>query len=222
MKRFASLALVALVMGLASCTDTSKPVPINDPNLIVKYQVIRSSASTQPVWVNQGWTIAAENSAQGLPKMVYFTVQGTGLDQERAGIDAETKKVTKITELLKAVATREFAVAKQGMLNDTAPIDAYYEETIAVLSKNVDISGIVETESYWEYVAEQEGNTGPIKKSYLMWRRYQMDYTLYVKALTRSVEQAAKKVNPELQGKAQDTLKALNAAADKMTGETGK
>ena len=227
MKRFVIATLVAVALSLVvSCgggttTEVKKdntPVVENNKPLI-NYQIIRQSETPTPTWVNKKWEVVKEDAASGLPKMIYLVVEGSGNDQERARISADAAHVAKLTELFKAVATREFAVAKQGMLNDAAPLDAYYEETIAVLSKNVDISGIPSVGEYWEYIAQQEG-TGPVQKSYRYIIRYGMDFSLYQKAITRSVQDAAKKVNPELQNKAQNTLSALNASVDKMDGQS--
>lgn len=219
MKWFIGFLTALFALSLVACgggTTTVTPEVKKDAPL-VQYQIIRQSASPTPDWVGKKWEVVKEDPTKDLPKMIYFTVEGFGMDQERAQIDATSKKYAKVTELFKAVATREFAVAKQGMLNDTAPLDAYYEETIAVLSKNVDISGIPDVDSYWEYIAEKEDG-GNVKKSYRYLMRSGMKFDLYQKALNRSLEEAKKKMNPELQAKAQSTLQALNQAADKMSG----
>lgn len=226
MKRFALSVLAALTAALVASCGGSAPVK-NEPVVVaassatplVTVQVIRQSETPTPQWVNKKWEVVKEDPASGLPKMIYLAVEATGNDQEKAMYQADANHIARLTELFKAVATREFAVAKQGMLNDTAPLDAYMEETIAVLSKNVDISGIPQKDVYWSEEMEKDNSTGATKRYVRYVIRYAMEFSLYTKAINRSVEQAAKKVNPELQNKAQNTLAALNAASDKMEGQ---
>jgi hypothetical protein len=186
---------------------------------LVTVQTIRQSETPTPAWVNKKWEVVKEDPASGLPKMIYLAVEASGNDQEKAQYQADADHIARLTELFKAVATREFAVAKQGMLNDTAPLDAYMEETIAVLSKNVDISGIPQVATYWTEEIEKDNSTGVTKRYVRYAIRYAMDFNLYQKAIQRSVDIAKSKVNPELQNKAQNTLAALNAASDKMSGQ---
>jgi hypothetical protein len=150
-------------------------------------------------------------------KVVFLTVEGQKPTREKAEADAESQKISRLTELIKQVATREFAVAKQGMLNDDTELDTYFEETIAAVSKNVNISGAMNIEDYWEYIQETQG--GNSKTYYRMVKRYAMDYDTYQKAIKSAWEPVQKTVPPELKNKADSVLDNLNKADDQGQGE---
>lgn len=207
------LILVAMVLfGFSSCGSSKPenqpqptPVPTPTPDLNIKINILRQSESPTPNWVNKRWEIGKDDEGR---KVIFLAVEGQRNTKEKAEIDAESKKISRLTELIKQVATREFAVAKQGMLNDETELDAYFEETIAAVSKNVNISGALNISDYWEYVQEIQNSSS--KTYYRYVKRYSMDYDTYQKAVKSAWEPVAKKVPPELKNKAQDVLKSIN------------
>jgi O6-methylguanine-DNA--protein-cysteine methyltransferase len=213
MKKIGLLLSMMVLLGfMVSCNEskpdttvqpTPQPTPASD--LAIKINIIQQSETPTPTWVNKRWEVGKDDQGK---KVIYLAVEGQRNTKEKAEIDAESKKIARLTELIKQVATREFAVAKQGMLNDDTELDAYFEETIAAVSKNVNISGAMNVSDYWEYIQEIQG--GQSKTYYRFVKRYSMDYDTYQKALAGAWTPVAKKIPPELKNKAQDVLKSIN------------
>lgn len=220
MKRFGVVLFSALLLtSLAACgPKESKPTPPPQPlpeeveAKRIKIYVIQKSEDPTPVWVNKRWELGKDELGR---KVIYLAVEGQRNTKEKAEIDAESKKIARLSELIKQVATREFAVAKSGMLNDETELDAYFEETIAAVSKNVNISGAMNVADYWEYIQETQGSDS--KTYYRFVKRYAMDYDQYQKALNNAWAPVAKKVPPELKNKAQSVLESINKSQEQLS-----
>ncbi len=219
MRNLGLLAFAALfALTLVSCGPKRteiKPAPEPVPEEVeakrIKIYVIQKSEDPTPVWVNRRWEIGKDELNR---KVIFLSVEGQRNTKEKAEIDAESKKIARLSELIKQVATREFAVAKSGMLNDETELDAYFEETIAAVSKNVNISGAMNVADYWEYIQETQG--GSSKTYYRYVKRYAMDYDQYQKAVNNAWKPVAKKVPPELKNKAQSVLESINKSEEQM------
>lgn len=209
-----------LLLGIASCGPKEvketppppQPVPEEVEAKRIKIYVIQKSEDPTPVWVNKRWELGKDELGR---KVIYLAVEGQRNTKEKAEIDAESKKIARLAELIKQVATREFAVAKSGMLNDETELDAYFEETIAAVSKNVNISGAMNVADYWEYIQETQGSDS--KTYYRFVKRYAMDYDQYQKAVNNAWTPVAKKVPPELKAKAQNVLDSINKSQDQLS-----
>jgi hypothetical protein len=221
MKKIGLILFTALLfMGIVSCgskdTKPTPPPPQPLPEEVeakrIKIYVIQKSEDPTPVWVNKRWELGKDELGR---KVIYLAVEGQRNTKEKAEIDAESKKIARLSELIKQVATREFAVAKSGMLNDETELDAYFEETIAAVSKNVNISGAMNVADYWEYIQETQGSAS--KTYYRFVKRYAMDYDQYQKALNNAWNPVAKKVPPELKNKAQSVLESINKNQDQLS-----
>ncbi len=175
----------------------------------IQIYVLQKSEDPTPVWINKRWELGKDEIGR---KVIFLAVEGQKNTKEKARIDAESQKIARLTELIKQIATREFAVAKSGMLNDDTELDAYFEETIAAVSKNVNISGAVNVADYWEYIQEVQGGISKTYYRYVM--RFAMDYETYQKALKQSWEPQQKKVPPELKDKADKVLDSINKSED--------
>ncbi len=215
------LCAVVMAVYLVSC-GSHKPQPAPAPAPLpeetaakqIKVYVIQQSENPTPAWVNKKWEIGKDELGR---KVIFLAVEGQRNTKEKAEIDAESKKIAMLSELIKQVATREFAVAKQGMLNDETDLDTYFEETIAAVSKNVNISGAMNVADYWEYIQETQGSES---KTYFRFvKRYAMDYEAYQKAVKQAWEPVAKKIPVDLKNKAQNVLDSLNKNQDQVTGE---
>lgn len=217
MKRVFKILVSLLIMGLVFSCGNKKPQPVAVPEPssgtseapLIKIHVIQKSTNPTPYWVNKKWEIGKDELGR---KVIFMTVEGQRNTKEKAEIEAESKKIARLSELIKQVATREFAVAKQGMLNDETELDTYFEETIAAVSKNVNISGAMNVEDYWEYIQETQGESSKTYWRYV--KRYAMDYETYQKAVKQAWEPVAKKVPPELKKKAQNVLENLSKSQD--------
>ena len=215
------LFAVILALFLVSCGSQKPqpapaPAPLPEPSAAkqIKVTIIQQSENPTPVWVNKKWEIGKDELGR---KVIFLSVEGERSTKEKAEIDAESKKIATLSELIKQVATREFAVAKQGMLNDETDLDTYFEETIAAVSKNVNISGAMNVSDYWEYIQETQGSDS---KTYFRFvKRYAMDYEAYQKAVKQSWEPVAKKIPPELKTKAQNVLDNLNKSQDQAASQ---
>jgi hypothetical protein len=221
MKKIGLILFTALLLtGIVSCgskdTKPTPPPPQPLPEEVeakrIKIYVIQKSEDPTPVWVNKRWELGKDELGR---KVIYLAVEGQRNTKEKAEIDAESKKIARLSELIKQVATREFAVAKSGMLNDETELDAYFEETIAAVSKNVNISGAMNVADYWEYIQETQGSAS--KTYYRFVKRYAMDYDQYQKALNNAWNPVAKKVPPELKNKAQSVLESINKNQDQLS-----
>jgi hypothetical protein len=219
MKKIALVATSLLIAAglIVSCggggdkKPEKKPEPAKTADLI-KINVVQKSEDPTPVWVNKRWEIGKDDMGR---KVIFLSVEGQRNTKEKAEIDAESKKIARLTELIKQVATREFAVAKSGMLNDETELDAYFEETIAAVSKNVNISGAMNVADYWEYIQETQGDQS--KTYYRFVKRYAMDYDQYQKSLKSAWEPQKKAVPPELKDKAQKVLDSINKNQEEMS-----
>ena len=221
MKRTGVVLMSALLLAtLVACgPKESKPTPPPPQPLPeeveakrIKIYVIQKSEDPTPTWVNKRWELGKDELGR---KVIYLAVEGQRNTKEKAEIDAESKKIARLSELIKQVATREFAVAKSGMLNDETELDAYFEETIAAVSKNVNISGAMNVADYWEYIQETQGSDS--KTYYRFVKRYAMDYDQYQKALNNAWAPVAKKVPPELKNKAQSVLESINKSQEQLS-----
>lgn len=220
MKKLGFFLSMALLLGFVVSCGNNKPQPAPTPIPVVEktdanpiqIHVIQQSTTPTPVWINKRWEIGKDDLGR---KVIFLTVEGQKPTREKAEADAESKKISRLTELIKQVATREFAVAKQGMLNDETELDTYFEETIAAVSKNVNISGAMNIEDYWEYIQETQG--GSSKTYFRMVKRYAMDYETYQKAIKSAFEPVAKKIPPELKNKAASVLDSLNKNQDQLS-----
>lgn len=222
MKKISLVLCALLLMGLiASCgakKPEEKPTPPppqttdTKPADLIQIHVVSKSEDPTPAWVNKRWEIGKDELGR---KVIFLSVEGQRNTKEKAEIDAESKKIARLSELIKQVATREFAIAKQGMLNDETELDAYFEETIAAVSKNVNISGAMNVADYYEYIQETQGGTS--KTYYRFVKRYAMDYEAYQKAVNNAWQPVAKKVPPELKDKAQKVLESINKNQDQIS-----
>jgi len=223
MKKFTLLLAVVLMVGIFASCGGKKPEPpqvqpqpqvqTETPQKIQIY-VLQKSEDPTPPWINKRWELGKDEMGR---KVIFLTVEGQKNTKEKARIDAESQKIARLTELIKQIATREFAVAKSGMLNDETDLDAYFEETIAAVSKNVNISGAVNVADYWEYVQEVQGSSSKTYYRYVM--RFAMDYEVYQKALKQSWEPQKKKVPPELKEKAQKVIDSINKSEELPSDE---
>ncbi len=209
--------LLCLVLGglIFACGKKPNPVVVPQPSSgtseapLIKIHVIQKSTDPTPHWVNKKWEIGKDELGR---KVIFLTVEGQRNTKEKAEIEAESRKIARLSELIKQVATREFAVAKQGMLNDETELDTYFEETIAAVSKNVNISGAMNIEDYWEYIQEVQGDSSRTYWRYV--KRYAMDYETYQKAVKQAWEPVAKKIPPDLKNKAEKVLENLNKSQE--------
>lgn len=216
MKGYLKLLLSVVVGGvIVSCGSKPQPAVVPPPSTgsseapIIKIHVIQKSTDPTPAWVNKKWEIGKDETGR---KVIYMTVEGQRNTKEKAEIEAEAKKIAVLSEIIKQVATREFAVARQGMLNDTSELDTYFEETIAAVSKNVNISGAMNVEDYWEYIQEIQGDSS--KTYYRFVKRYVMDYENYKKAVEQAWQPVKKKIPPELKDRAEKVLEKINEATE--------
>lgn len=220
MKKLAlALSALASLLVVTACggNGTTKPEATPDPEApMVKINVIRQSETPKPTWVNKKWYIGKDESGA---KVIFFVVQGRAATQDKADVLAQADKIVRLTEMIKQVATREFALARSGMLDPESDkaLDTYFEETIAAVSKNVNVSGAMNTADYWEYVQEIEGSSS--KKYYTVYKQYSMDYAIFEKARNSAWNQEKKRVDPALQNKAQSVLDSINKAEDAALSE---
>jgi hypothetical protein len=213
MKKTLFFACMLISAGLiVSCggkkPEQQQPKPGNNTAKIQIY-VLQKSEDPTPDWINKRWQLGQDDVGK---KVIFLAVEGQGNTREKARIDSETQKISRLTELIKQVATREFAVAKSGMLNDETDLDSYFEETIAAVSKNVNISGAVDVADYWEYIQEVQGDSSKTYYRYVM--RFAMDYETYQKALKQAWEPQKKNVPPELKEKADKVIDSINQSQD--------
>jgi len=223
MKRSLWFLMVAgmVVLMVASCGGKKpEPAPQNQtptsPDaeaLRIKRYVIQASEEPKPKWVNKRWYIGKDE--EGV-KTIYLTVEGQAVRKDNAARLAEAEKIAKLTEAIKQVATREFALARAGMLDPESDkaLETYFEETIAAVSKNVNISGAMNTADYWEYVQEVQGAES--KTFYIYYKQYAMPYALFEKARKDAWEKQPKPVNKDLQQKAQKVLDSINNYEDQV------
>jgi|GEM_PF-1263576 hypothetical protein len=223
MKRSLWFLMVAgmVVLMVASCGGKKpEPAPQNQtptsPDaeaLRIKRYVIQASEEPKPKWVNKRWYIGKDE--EGV-KTIYLTVEGQAVRKDNAARLAEAEKIAKLTEAIKQVATREFALARAGMLDPESDkaLETYFEETIAAVSKNVNISGAMNTADYWEYVQEVQGAES--KTFYIYYKQYAMPYALFEKARKDAWEKQPKPVNKDLQRKAQKVLDSINNYEDQV------
>ncbi|MGC8764427.1 MAG: hypothetical protein ACP5QT_00860 [Brevinematia bacterium] len=212
--------LISLVLGglILSCGRKPNPVAVPEPSSgtseapLIKIHVIQKSTDPTPYWVNKKWEIGKDELGR---KVIFLTVEGQRNTKEKAEIEAESRKIARLSELIKQVATREFAIAKQGMLNDETELDTYFEETIAAVSKNVNISGAMNVEDYWEYIQEVQGDSSRTYWRYV--KRYAMDYETYQKAVKQAWEPVAKKIPPDLKNRAEKVLENLNKSQEPLS-----
>lgn len=212
--------LISLILGglIFSCGKKPDAVAVPQPSSgtseapLIKIHVIQKSTDPTPYWVNKKWEIGKDELGR---KVIFMTVEGQRNTKEKAEIEAESKKIARLSELIKQVATREFAVAKQGMLNDETELDTYFEETIAAVSKNVNISGAMNVEDYWEYIQEVQGDSSRTYWRYV--KRYAMDYETYQKAVKQAWEPVAKKIPPDLKNRAEKVLENLNKSQEQLS-----
>lgn len=186
-----------------------QPPKVEDNTAKIQIFVLQKSEDPTPAWINKRWELGKDETGR---KVMYLTVEGEKNTKEKARYDAESQKIARMTELIKQVATREFAVAKSGMLNDETDLDSYFEETIAAVSKNVNISGAINVADYWEYIQEVQGDQS--KTYYRYVQRYAMDFETYQKALSQSWQPEKKKVPPELKDKADKVIDSINKSED--------
>ncbi|MGA2142883.1 MAG: hypothetical protein ABSG94_10745 [Brevinematales bacterium] len=216
MNKIGLFAAIALAAGLIVSCGGTKPQPqpqpqpkADDSPAKIQIYVLQKSEDPTPPWINKRWELGKDETGR---KVMYLTVEGEKNTKEKARIDAESQKIARLSELIKQVATREFAVAKSGMLNDETDLDSYFEETIAAVSKNVNISGAVNVADYYEYIQEVQGDNSKTYYRYVM--RFAMDYDTYQKALTQAWEPQKKKIPPELKDKAEKVLDSINKSED--------
>ncbi len=218
MKKIGLFAGIVIAAGLIVSCGGAKPEPqpqpqpqpkANDNPAKIQIFILQKSEDPTPAWVNKRWELGKDESGR---KVMYLTVEGEKNTKEKARIDAESQKIARLTELIKQVATREFAVAKSGMLNDETDLDSYFEETIAAVSKNVNISGAINVADYYEYIQEVQGDNSKTYYRYVM--RFAMDYQTYQKALNQAWEPQKKKVPPELKEKADKVIDSINSSEE--------
>ncbi|URA09350.1 hypothetical protein [Thermospira aquatica] len=209
------MTLVAVTLMVVSCGG-KKPEPAPQPQqpvspeadaLRIKVYTIQASEEPKPKWVNKRWYIGKDE--EGV-KTIYLTVSAQAVRKDNAARLAEAEKIAKLTEAIKQVATREFALARAGMLDPDSDkaLETYFEETIAAVSKNVNISGAMNVADYWEYVQEVQG--GESKTYYIYYKQYAMPYALFEKARKDAWDKQPKPVNKDLQNKAQKVLDSIN------------
>ncbi len=217
MKKIGLFIGIAIAAGLIVSCGGTKPQPqpqpqppkVEDNTAKIQIFVLQKSEDPTPAWINKRWELGKDETGR---KVMYLTVEGEKNTKEKARYDAESQKIARMTELIKQVATREFAVAKSGMLNDETDLDSYFEETIAAVSKNVNISGAINVADYWEYIQEVQGDQS--KTYYRYVQRYAMDFETYQKALSQSWQPEKKKVPPELKDKADKVIDSINKSED--------
>lgn len=216
MNKIGLFAGIVIAAGLIVSCGGTKPQPqpqpqpkADDSPAKIQIYVLQKSEDPTPPWINKRWELGKDETGR---KVMYLTVEGEKNTKEKARIDAESQKIARLSELIKQVATREFAVAKSGMLNDETDLDSYFEETIAAVSKNVNISGAVNVADYYEYIQEVQGDNSKTYYRYVM--RFAMDYDTYQKALTQAWEPQKKKIPPELKDKAEKVLDSINKSED--------
>ncbi len=213
MKRI-GLILVSIILTvfITSCggqkpQPAPAPAPTPEPAQAARIQVfvVQQSISPTPAWVSKKWEIGKDEEGN---KVIFITVEAQRDTKEKAEAEAKGNLIEMLAEMIKQVATTEFAIAKQGMLNDSSDLDTYFEQTIAAVSKNVNIGGSRPFEDYWEYLQEVQG--GASKTYYRFVKRYVLDYTIYQKLLKNAWEPVAKKIPPELKDKADKVLEGIN------------
>ena len=78
-------------------------------------------------------------------------VEGEAPTLDAAKAKAEGDKIKSIANAVKQLATTpSLRLLKQGMLNSSTEMDGYFEESIAAVSRNVQISGGFPVGVYWE------------------------------------------------------------------------
>jgi len=203
------LSVVGILSILFSCGSSQSGSSVVQPSGAQKVNVyvLRKSTDPTPDWVNRKWSIGKDENGN---KVIYLVVEAERPTKEKAEEEIEGKKSEVLATVIKERTTREYATAKSGMLNDSSELDTYFEETIASLSRNVDTSGAVPLEDYWEQIQETQGEQS--KQYFRFVRKYQLSYDRFQKALDQAFEPVAKKIPPELKEKSEKVLDTLRNA----------
>ncbi len=210
MKKFVLLLTSVFFVGMVASCGGNNTKPATQPTAdqpqaaAIKINVIRTSEDPAPKWINKRWEIGKDEMGR---KVIYLVVEGQKPTLEKAEADAVGKKLSQMADAIKQLTTHEFAIAKQGMLNDETELDTYFEETIAAVSRNVNTSGALNVADYWEYIQEIQGSES--KTYYRILKRYAIDYDQFQKSLKGAWEPTAKKVPPELKNKADKVIDSI-------------
>jgi hypothetical protein len=211
---FCSVIPVALI--LAACGEQKSEKPVSQNNIIinglVQRQILQRSEEPAPDWITKKWEISKDEMGK---KVIFLTVEGEKPAKEKAAADAESKKIARFTELIKQMASREFAVSKSGVMKGSTDLDAYFDETAASVSRNVNIGATLNVGDYWEYVQDTQGtNTNNL---YHIFRHYAMDYENYQKALKMSWAVVKTRLTKEQGDKGQDVVDSIERNQDTLS-----
>ena len=209
MKKTLLLGVFAMMATMfASCGGNGTPVvqpgqPTPSAKTVVN--VLRQSATPTPDWVS-GPTYQV-GSQDGVPT-IFLVVEGEAPTKDAAKAKAEGDRIKNMANSIKQLATTEFAIAKQGMLNNETEMDQYFEETIAAVSRNVNVSGAFPIAQYWEQMELIEASASKTVWRYVL--RYSLDKKVYDQAKADAWKKATDSItNPELKDKAQKVLSSI-------------
>lgn len=205
MKR-TTIILIVLSLVIAGCAGSSKM-------LIGQSKVVETSGD-KPGWVKKPDVSWTEKQNIYVKAMVNNQV-----DYSLGQQTCKSEGIRQILEQVKIRGRADFANALRGDNTEQGVLGRVTESVIALTTDNLDVSGIVADEVYWEKFETYTG--GAVEYTYTIQGTYHIPEAKYHEAVQRSMMSAADKAKAENDKVAQELL---DKAKERLfnEGESGK
>lgn len=186
-----ALVLITIILVVVGCSGPSKM-------LIGQSKVVETSGD-KPGWVKKPDVSWTEKQNIYVKAMVNNQV-----DYSLGQQTCKSEGIRQILEQVKIRGRADFANALRGDNTEQGVLGRVTESVIALTTDNLDVSGIVSDEAYWEKYETYTG--GAVEYSYTIQGLYHIPEAQYHEAVRRSMMSAAEKAKAENDKAAQQLL----------------
>ena len=216
MKKIFILFLSLILIFAFGCETEQKQVKQEPPKPeYPKITVLDTMPGPVPTFISKP-QLYVEKDPQTNEMFLYLWVnsRGQSLDGTKAVLRAQAYQ--RIAEGIKLLITSQLSYAMSGDKNVS---DEYVESAVAAVAKNVKVTGFIQVQEWWRWVAYQESKDSAIQKFYDVYMLFRMSYEEYKKARDEALKafyEQNKPKDPQLIEKSQSLLKELDEQATLM------
>lgn len=198
MKRISILMLTMFVVVgfVMSCTEKSGTTKAEKKPAKPKITIYQIEKVELPDWYYDD-DVVIKKEAGDKSSFIYFKMYREAPTGNKAMKAAKADLKATVTEAIKNITSTEMIKASEGMLNDKDVMDEYFQETVASISRNVDISGLIPAGNVVEHIGKQIPGKADVE-TYRATIRYKMNYGLFQDKLINSIKKVVPKVIKEV------------------------
>jgi len=186
-----TVILLALVLIIASCGGPSR--------MMIGQSKVVDTSGDKPGWVKKADVSWVEKQNIYVRAMINNQV-----DYSLGQQSCKAEGIRQILEQVKVRGRADFANALRGDNTEQGVLGRVTESVIALTTDNLDISGVVADEVYWEKYETYTG--GAVEYSYTIQGVYYIPEAKYHEAVQRSMMSASDKAKAENDKVAQELL----------------